>query len=215
MFKLLVEIGIAVAFSIIAYIGIKSQWKNQIQMKADYLRVPTSNTFTVLGLLAPIVIAFASYVFLSKPVLSLPSLLSALILILFSFIIAFWNSFSILEKATKDDVLTLLMPKDIKFIFSLSLIYIYILLSLVYLAIALFSEWEPVKLDEVKSSGDNPYFIARPKMEIGFSKNNIVAFWGKPDSVTNNTFKYQSNKAEIVFQFDSLGLLDQIIERKK
>jgi hypothetical protein len=93
------------------------------KLKSDYLKTPTSTALTVLGLLLPILVALTSYLYTARPDMSYGSLLATIILYFAVLLVAIWETFAILKKATDQDIIELQYPNDRRYITGLGLMY--------------------------------------------------------------------------------------------
>lgn len=210
---------IAIVVGVLVYLAAKLYWKTTPtdkphEIKVDYIRVPVSNALVVLGLLTPILVALASYLYMNSPEANYPSLLSTIVLMFIVLIIAVWETHAILNVASTTDLIKLHMPKDRAYIILLHLIYAYLTLGLIYFAIFFLFEISPHARKGEESKICDPVTLIKPRVGINQSKEEVVQSWGEPNTIDASTssFEYQSDLSTVQLIFDRDGKLKEIIE---
>jgi hypothetical protein len=191
-----------------------------LKLKSDYLKTPTSNALTVLGLVVPILVALTSYLYASRPDANYGSLLSTIIVYFCVLIIAIWETFAILKKATEDDTITLTYPDDLRFITGLGLMYGMLILGLCYFGYFFLFEISPAS---PKAADTSPsvsriaatYFVARPSLPVDGTREDALRSWGTPARVTASSMEYELDNATMQIKFDSSGRIEQMIVTRR
>ena len=93
----LVSIGVAVALGLLFVLA--TRWYNKPattrKLSVDYFRTATSTSLTIVGLLAPILVAVLSYLYLQKPSGNYSVLLATVVLLYVVLVLAVWATFAI------------------------------------------------------------------------------------------------------------------------
>lgn len=217
--KFFIEIFLAFFWVIISWIFTKKYWKQEIEIKSDYLKVPINNSLIVLGLIIPILVALVSYLYIKNPEGTYSSLLATIILYFFVLLIAIWQTFSIISVASKDDTIKIEIPKDRKIITSMAWMYGLLILGLLYFAIFFLFEIEflPKKV-EIEEQISDFILLEKPQIKINQSKDQIIEIWGEPISyldIEQKRLKYKSKDSVIYLDFDNKEILYKILKIKK
>lgn len=129
-----IEIGVAVVWAIALWQLVRHYWKEDVEFKSDYLRVPINNTLVILGLIVPVLVALASYLYINNPKGSYSFLLAAIVLFFSVLIVAIWETFALLSIASKEEIVKI-RKKNLNIIIGMSWMYGVLILGLRYFAI--------------------------------------------------------------------------------
>lgn len=217
--RFFIEFGVALIWAIILYLLTLKYWTQNIELKSDYLKVPTNNTLIVLGLIVPILIALVSYLYTKNPEGTYSSLLATIILFFIVLIIAIWETFAILNIATKEDIVKINIPKNRQIISGMSFMYGFLILGLIYFAIFFLFEIESPP-ENTKSNNQISDFILleKPHMEINQSREQIIKIWGEPLDyldINKKKLKYKSKVSFVYLNLDENDKLCKILYLKK
>lgn len=116
--KFTIEMFIALVWAFILWVLTRTYWKKDTEIQSDYLKVPTNNALIVLGLVIPILVALASYLYTKNPEGAYSSLLATIVLYFLVLLLAIWQTFSIISVASKQDTVKIKIPDDRKIITS-------------------------------------------------------------------------------------------------
>jgi hypothetical protein len=183
-----------------------------IKLKSDYLKTPTSNALTVLGLVVPILVALTSYLYASRPDANYGSLLTTIILYFGVLVLAIWETFAIIKRAKDDDSLLLSYPDDRRFITGLGLMYGMLILGLCYFAFFFLFEIRPQTTKPITSEAKPSaatYLVARPPISLDTTRDQLLQSWGSPHASTDNTCEYALNNGVMRVSFDKTGRVEQ------
>jgi hypothetical protein len=212
-----VELTIAAVWTVTLWAASKYYSKalagKSVKLKSDYLKTPTSNALTVLGLLVPILVALTSYLYSTKPDVDYGSLLTTIILYFGVLIVAIWETFAILKKASQDDTIELTYPQDRRFVTGLGLMYGMLILGLCYFAFFFLFEIKPSQPSPIQtqaSAAPAPFLVYRPVLNVDDSRALVLQTWGSPARWKGNDAEYDSLQATVRLTFDDLGKLRQI-----
>ena len=185
------------------------------KLSVEYFRTATSTSLTIVGLLAPILTAVLSYLYLKNPSGDYSRLLATVVLLYLVLFLTVWATFAILRKAKGDSVITLSFPEDRRYITSMGLMYVFQLIGLVLFA------WFFI-LDLPRShAGDEPMPVAggrillRPSVSIGADRADVLRLWGAPSSIAAGRLVYSTGASSIVVQFDGADRVSAIVERTR
>jgi len=185
-------------------------------LKADYLKTPTGNALTVLGLTVPILVALISYLYTNDPVADYGSLLSTTTLYFFVLLVAIWQTFAIMKKAKESDTIELDYPADRRFITGLGLMYGMLILGLFYFAsFFLFEVATPKPREAVSLPSMAAQPILRAPLHVNISRDDVIRAWGLPARSAANNVEYDTPTAVVKMTFDKTGILQTITETKR
>lgn len=215
-----IEIATAIAIAGGIFFAAKYYYRNitEREMKADYLRVPTNNALIVLGLLVPVFIGLAAYLYTKVPQGNYSSLLAAIVLLFLVLIVAVWETFAILKKASSKDIIRLNMPNDLRYIRGMGLMYTFLIVGLIYFAIFFLFEITPYRKEADVTVSVKPFYrLSKPKANIDNSREEILRIWGEPSSYDTSGTKliYETSQSTLELEFDDEDLLIRIIEKRK
>jgi hypothetical protein len=186
------------------------------KLNADYLKTPTSNVLTVLGLTVPILVALISYLYTSQPKSDYGSLLSTTTLYFVVLLIAIWETFAILKKAGDDDKLTLTYPADRRFVTGLGLMYGMLILGLIYFAsFFLFEVSAPVRTPDTAVAVSANQTLLRRELYVNTTRDEMVRAWGAPARASAGVVEYDSPTSIIKIVFDTGGNIQSISETRR
>jgi hypothetical protein len=215
----LLEIGIAFIWAVALYFLVQYYWKSDIEIKSDYLKVPTNNTLLVLGLIVPTLIALVSYLYTKNPEGTYSSLLATIVLFFLVLVIAIWETFAILSIASKEDTVKIEVTKDLKIITGMAWMYGFLVLGLVYFAIFFLFEIEsPSKKARIEKQISDFVLLEKPHLKINQCKDQIIKIWGEPVNcldIDKRKLKYKSKDSVIYLDFDENGKLWRIRRLKQ
>ncbi len=219
--EFLVELIIIIVWGIIIYLGVRyyNSDKKTKDIRADFIRVPTNNTLVVIGILVPIFVALAAYLYTKNPQGSYASLLASITLMFFILILAIWQTYAILKKATTQDYIQLEMPEDRRYITCMGLMYGYLILGLIYFAYFFLVELTPPPSTTLSTSvaiQSNVFYIGKPRINLDQSRDELIKSWGTPKTQNsqNTELTYESSKSKIRFVIDNKGNVIEIHETK-
>lgn len=215
-----VLIAIVLVWAVVMSLVTRYLWRNvpTRPMKADYLRVPTNSALTILGLLTPVLVALAAYLYTNFPQGTYTFLLATITVFFMVLFVAIWETFSILRKATITDTIELTMPEDLRFIVGMGWIYSFLLIALIYFSLFFLFELAPPPSVPPQGVGKgDSYYLAKPKAHIDQLKADVVKQWGEPTSANQagNQIDYDTEQSTVHLQFDATGKLKQIVETRR
>ena len=215
-----VELSVALGWAIILWLASRYYSKalsgQKVTVKADYLKAPTTTALTVLGLVVPILVALTSYLYVTEPNANYGSLLSTIILYFGVLILAIWETFAILQKATPQDTVDLTYPDDRKFVTALGLMYGMLVLGLLYFAYFFLVEVRPnAPTAGLARWAGASYFVQRPAIKIDNDRTTVYGSWGTPARGSSQSVEYDTDKGVIAIEFDADGKVRQITERRR
>jgi hypothetical protein len=217
--KFWIEIGIAGLLCFIVYIAVRVyNQTGKKDIKVDYFRIPTSNVLVVLGLLVPIMVALASYLYVNNPEAKYSSLLATIVVMFVVLGVAIWETFALLQKGQTADTVTIKLPGDRRYITGMGLMYALLLLSLFYFAMFFLFELPARSVaSEPQALGQAGYQLMKPSARIDQTKDEILRVWGQPsaEDVGNRTLRYESDHSVIRLTFDENQKLVEINDRRK
>jgi hypothetical protein len=214
-----IEIAIAIFFCIVIYWVVRHYNKGTSKVKLDYFRVPTNNVLVILGLLAPIMIGLASYLYVNNPKGHYSSLLATITVMFLVLIVTLWETFALPKKAdATDDTITLTFPGDLKYIVGLGWMYALLLLALGLFAwFFLFELPSATVVSSPQAPAHSSYALLKPAVSIGQSRQEVLSIWGastSEDSV-NRVLIYESTQSVIRLTFDQNQVLVEVNEKRK
>jgi len=217
--KFAVEMFFALLVATILWVVMRLSWKKSVEIKSDYLKTPTNNVLIVLGLVIPILVALASYLYTKNPEGVYSFLLATIVLYFFVLLLAIWQTFSIISVASIGDTIKIKIPEDRKIIISMSWMYGFLVLGLIYFAIFFLCELEsPSKTVKTGRKFTDFILLEKPEIEINQNKDQIIKAWGEPINYLDeekNKLKYQSDNSIIFLDFDKNGILYKILKIRK
>lgn len=188
-----------------------------MKFKADYLKAPTSNALTVLGLVVPILVALTSYLYSNRPTANYGSLLATIVLYFMVLIVAIWETFSLLQKAQTDDTIELIYPQDRVYVTGLGLMYGMLVLGLLFFAYFFLFEIRPAEA-VANSAGtlsalrpmEAVYLVERPLLQVDETKADVLRLWGQPSRASANTAEYDLDRSVLRIAFDKNERIEQL-----
>jgi hypothetical protein len=213
----------AMAFAIAVWIGVhyyaKYSHRDRTKrvMKSEFLRVPANNTFTVIGLLLPILAALSAYLYTTKPAGDYTRLVTVIAVLLAALMIAIWETFALLKKATTGDEITLEIPGDLRFITGLGILYAYLLMALILLVWFFLFDLPGSSVPTRNLAGTAQYYIGKPGLRIGDSAGQIEKVWGAPVErrPAQRLLRYDAPESIIELTFDGQGTLERIVQTRR
>ena len=217
--RFLIEMLIASAVCLIVYFASRTYNKRgHREMKVEFFRIPTSNALVVLGLLVPIMVALASYLYVNNPEGKYSSLLATIVVMFLVLVVAIWETFALLKKGGKGDAITITMPADRRFVTGLGLMYGLLLLGLFYFAVFFLFELPRKALNSSQRAfGPAVYPLLKPNPRIDQTRDQILSVWGQPsgEDQANRILIYESDHSVIRLTFDEKQKLVEINDRRR
>ncbi len=214
-----IEIGIAGGVCLIVWIASKSyNTAAEKDIKVDYFRIPTSNALVVLGLLVPIMVGLASYLYVNNPEGKYASLLATIVVMFIVLVVAIWETFALLKKGDTADTIKIQLPADRRYITAMGLMYALLLLGLFYFAMFFLFELPPkAVVNKPQAFGQAGYSLLKPNPRIDQTKDEILKAWGQPtgEDLSKRTLLYEANHSVIQLTFDENQKLVEINDRRK
>jgi hypothetical protein len=211
------EFVVAFLLVVAIYFGTRYYYKTQtVSLQADALRKPVEHTFSVVGLLLPVLVAVTSYLFSKNPSGSYPSLLATLAILFLIVPIAIWHTFALVSKTNAQGVVALTFPNDTRFIAAIGMIYVLLFCALGTVAVFLITELQPVPEKQL-SAGSGIILLQKPAIRINQSREDVLVVWGVPvsiDSLTSSAI-YETDNSTIKLQFDSTNRLQSFTQIRR
>jgi len=217
-----VELGVAVAWLAILWFASRhynpsdSKDPKARTIKADYFKTPTGNALTILGLLVPFLVALAAYLYSKSPGANYSSLLTTIVLYFGVLIIAIWETFALLKKATDSDSIVLTLPADQRFLTGLHFMYGLLLLGLVYFAIFFLFEFGANVTSDERHLALLSRVLLRQEVHVDESREKVVSVWGMPsgENLAKRWIEYRSPNSIIRIEFDADDRVLNIVESR-
>jgi hypothetical protein len=212
-----IEVLVAVVLAVAVILLTNEYYRGKANRTLDveFLRTPTTNILAVLGLLLPLLIALAAYFYKEAPDLKYPSLLASIVLMFLVIVAAVWHSYALLSADSTDSKVTITIPKDLQFISTIGVMYIWLILSLTYIGIFFVRELPVPTSHSLRRTQGSEYFIGKPYVSINERKDAILRTWGVPTTDSAGVLYYISPISTIRMSFDSSGTLLSITEARK
>ena len=175
-----VEIGLAALLCLIIYVAARVYNKSgEREVKVDYSRTPTSNALVVIGLLVPLMVGVASYLYVSNPERKYSSLLATIVVMFVVLVVAIWETFALLQKGGNSDSIKIKLPQDRRYIIGLGWMYALLLLSLVYFGMFFLFELPATgAAGKPEPAGPAVYVLLKPQLKIDQTKDETLRAWG-------------------------------------
>lgn len=205
-----------VVWAIISFAA-RAYWKDvpEKSLKSDYLKVPINNTLSVMGIVCPLLIAVAAYLYVNLPTSDFSYILASIADFTAALIIAIWETFSLLGKATTDDNIKLSWANDSAIIRCMGILYSSLILGVVYLVLFFLLDLSILPPAQPQSSATNGIALTKPLPRIGQSKSDIVSALGAPTkTISPDTLVYEGSGVDLQLQFDNTGALQKITEQR-
>jgi hypothetical protein len=215
-----IELLVAVIIAVIFWRA--SIWYNKDipsphKIKADYLKGPATTALTVLGLLVPILVALAAYLYTTESAVKLGSLATTIILYFAVLVLATWQTFALIKKATADETISLDLPQDLRFVTCQGLIYVFLILGLVYFAIFFRIEMKAPNVNRTSpaTADTTAYRILRPSVHVSATRSDVYNAWGAPSRQKFSSAEYDTPDAVLELTFDTANRLIAVTERRR
>lgn len=214
------RLGVAMAWSIVVWHASKhyTKGKDSITKKSDFFTAPLSTSFSVVGLLTPLVVGGAAFIVTNHPGQTVAYLLAAAAVLLVVLGGSVWLSFSLPSLTAVDDTITLDLSRDSFVLRMIALVYGNLLLAIVFMALfGLFefnvSAWRGEGTKPVAGVVEQP--ILRPVVRIGMRREDIVKTWGKPAREVDSIASYDTPEGSITLTYDREGRMTRMLEQAK
>lgn len=184
----------------------------------DFVKEPTSNSLTIIGLLIPILVGVSSFFYINQPSGDYAFIWVGIFLFLITLLTAIWISFSVLRLVNSQNTITLNFPQDIRYIVALGIMYGSLIVGLIFVVIFfLFDLPSNSKTPDTIAQNSSTIYLSHPKVDVNLTKNEVETLWGVPDEVQNQgtMWKYQGLESIFYLEFDSSGSLSRIVEERK
>ena len=214
--------GIAMVIAIILAVIVREASKffhkdiDERKMKSEFLRLPVSNTLTVVGLLLPTLAALSGFLYTKHPNGDYSTIVTVIAVLLIVLVIAIWETFALLKKATTSEDITLKLPDDRRFITGLGIIYVYLIGSLALLVFFFLFDL-PMPATKAKTSPATQYYIGKPVLQIGSLESVVEQTWGAPikREPARRLMRYETRDSKIDLIFDTQGKLEQVVQTRR
>jgi hypothetical protein len=202
---------------VVTYLAIRYYWKGagEKTLRSDYLKVPINNTLSVMGIVCPLLIALASYLYVNIPSSDYSFVLASICVFVLTLIVAIWETFCLLNKATNTDDIKLLWSRDSAILTGMGILYSSLILGVVYLV--LFFLLDLSIAPAMQAQAHSPAGIALTKAipQIGETRLDVLSALGAPTrSVSADTIEYQGTGLDLEIQFDTKDTVQKITEQK-
>ena len=215
-----IKFGILVVIMIVTwlvtYLVTRYYWNTAPEqtLKSDFLKVPINNTLTVMGVVCPLLIALASYLYVNMPVSDYSYVLGSITIFTVTLIVSIWETFCLLNKARADDTIKLLWANDSAILTGMGILYSSLILGVVYLILFFLFDLPIAPAAQPPIASNIGIALTKPLPQIGQSKADIESALGTPNKSGPDTIEYQGSGVDLELQFDSAGTLQRIIERR-
>jgi hypothetical protein len=212
----LVSIGVAVLLGLLFVLASRAYntAKTPRKLSVDYFRTATSTSLTIVGLLAPVLVAVLSYFYLKSPTGDYSVLLATVVLLYVVLVLSVWATFAILRKAKGESAITLTFPADRKYITSMGLMYAFQLLALFLFAYFFLIDLPRSHVAEAPAPIVGGRLLLRPSLSLGASRDDVLRAWGAPSSIGGpRALGYSTDSSTIVVEFNESDRVSAIVER--
>lgn len=173
-------------------------------VRTTYFTTPANSALSTVGIIIPALAGLFTFLYSTSPGHSYSSLLAAIAFFFMVLLLAVWLTFSLMKKAKADENITLRFPKDRRFITSIGLMQVFLLISLLYLAIFLLVEL-PVPARKAPGTA----LLAKSMVKVGQTRSEVEHLWGTPSSSSSIT-EYKNDRSTFRLFFDASGRLGKI-----
>jgi hypothetical protein len=130
-------------------------------------------------------------------------------------IVAIWETFCLLNKATADDNIKLSWSNDRAIVTGMGILYTSLILGVVYLALFFLRDLSIAPAAQAQIASSTGIALTKPLPQIGQTKSDVLSALGAPSkSVSADTIEYQGSGVDLELQFDSTGALQKIIQQR-
>ncbi|MEM1152705.1 MAG: hypothetical protein AAGI44_01100 [Pseudomonadota bacterium] len=187
--------------------------KTKRVLRVEHIRAPANLILGTVGITLPIVTGFASYSLDRTTGASVSALFATVLMLLASFLCAFWVPIGITKLLSEADTVTLSFPKDRSFLTALGLANIYFLLALLslvwFLLSGLLNYHDKHSIDVTSQD----LHIKKPRPALGMSYASVIQILGEDKACQiDSQCVYATEKGSIVLTFNANALLIEIKE---
>jgi hypothetical protein len=228
------QFGIQVIILFVAWFAVcrlvEHYWANETKDRKIHLTFFSSPLNTVLVIMTiglPALLGFTGFLYKNRPAADYSSLFAALVAFLLVLLIAFWISFSLLQKGNEQDAVQLSLSKnnadgtpnkkrELRFIKGMGAMYGLLLVGFCYIAFFFLFELQlPAK--ETSTSSSATIYLLKPPLTMNISRSEVESRWGEPTTYNSATrlYWYQTSDSDISLEFDGDGNLMKIEETRK
>jgi hypothetical protein len=215
------KFGILVIITLVAwlviYFSARQYWKSvpERTIKSDYVKVPINNTLMVMGIVCPLLIALASYLYVNLPAADYSFVLASIAVFTVTLIVAIWETFCLLNKATADDNIKLSWANDSSILTGMGILYSSLIVGVIYLILFFLLDLPIAPAAQPQATANTGVALTKPRPQIGQSRSDILLALGAPSKPGSpDTLEYQGTAVDLELQFDSAGTLKKIIEQR-
>lgn len=216
-FFICIAIGVFLMAFTIVMVKINYRRTSDAKFSVDLFKMPTSFSMQALGIVVPILIALASYIYLNSPEQTFQFLLASISIYSFVFVLATWSSFTLPNVSVDiaDNTIKLEAGKSnhMALIHVRGLMYILLLYGFILLMLFFLQELKskPNRQVDPLTIEHSAALLKRPLVSIGYTKNKVIESWGAPLKVNNeNEWQYTVNNIHIIMHFSHDGTIIKI-----
>lgn len=210
--KLAIELLAGAVFGFLMWMGSRRTHKdgqNPRTLRLGFFTSAVNNVILIIAVAVPVLVGLLSYLSTKAPLVNYSSMYAAITFLFLALVVAVWLTFAILKKATDEEKITLSFPKDRRFITAMGLLYAFIVTGLVY-----FAHFFLFDLPAPSRANAGMILLARPKAQVGQTREEIERMWGRPNS-TGTMVEYKTLNSSIRLVFDASGRLEKTDEIKE
>jgi hypothetical protein len=156
-----------------------------------------------------------SYLYVNSPSSDYSFVLASITVFALTLILAIWETFCLLSKATDQNTITLNWVTDSSILSGMGIMYWSLILGVAYLVLFFLLDLPISPTARPPISASSGIALTKPLPRIGQSKTDVLSVLGAPSkSVSADIVMYEGSGVELELQFDSAGLLQKIIEQR-
>lgn len=220
------EIGLYILILIILIISVTQLTKyyhkeiKERKFNANYFRIPIYHSIIILSFLLPLIISITAYLVANFPDSEVSSLLTSILILFVSLVVAIWQSFAILKVAnSENDLITLKIPDDLRFISAIGIIYITMIFGFLLLSKFFLFDFrihQPQKSSHSITQSNGGTYIRKHYFEIGLKEEEIKKIWGSPTEISKlgDTLKYDGLGCKYILLLNKKGEIVEFTQKK-
>jgi hypothetical protein len=180
-------------------------------ISATYFFALLNNTFLVLTLLLPTLIAITAALYTSNPRGRYSTLFACITCLMGVLVVAMWFNFALPTYSAGGDKIA----PDKQSMSAIGLIYILTIASIMLGMIFFLFEYSPVV--EPRSQAPSEILIYRSRISLDLTREQVEKLWGPPMTTPKepNRFRYFTPRSLILIEFNAQGKMTSMTEARK
>jgi hypothetical protein len=216
-----IKFGILAILTLVTWLStyflMRSFWRKAgaKTIQADFIKVPVTNSLTVIGIVCPLLIGLVSYLYVNFPASNYSFILGSITVFAAALILAIWETFCLLNEATKESTITLDWATDSSIVAGIGLLYSTLILGVVYLVLFFLFDLPISPSAQSPPHASGGIALTKQLPRIGQSRTDVLSALGAPTkSVSTDEIVYEGSTVDLELHFDSAGLLQKLIEQR-